>query len=122
MAVALQSARVEHQPRLATLEHDAQRHDHVEVVSAVAVLGRDLCPRAEDSLADSRLPYIGRARRDTIYGSMVLMIITNIYIIKKTVLLTGSALGDAAGVFLVPVLALLRFAFVRVSQFVCDLV
>ena len=39
-----------------------------------------------------------------------------------SVLLTGSALGDAARVFLVPVLALLRFAFVRVSKFVCDLV
>ena len=38
------------------------------------------------------------------------------------VLISGSALGDAAGVFLVPVLALLCFAFDRVSQWISDLV
>ena len=37
-------------------------------------------------------------------------------------LISGSALGDAAGVFMAPVLALLCFALDRVSQWVCDLV
>ena len=37
------------------------------------------------------------------------------------VLITGSALGDAFGVFVVPVLALLRFAGASVSQYVGDL-
>ena len=37
------------------------------------------------------------------------------------VLVTGSALGDAFGVFVVPVLALLRFAGASVSQYVGDL-